>query len=326
MIYCAKCGSEMPEYMRFCARCGAQMGPGPAGGYRPEMNTAWPNNYPANTYAYSPYAAVGLMPPQKKPNIILPIIIGIAATVAAVIIVIYFIGGGRVEVVEYDWSTNLMFGSVKNYDKQIDGKAVELSFSDVQYTHNYIKQNYPEFELEEIDRYQTQLLIDDFNQNPANMQIYLAGNPEDAGLSATYAILETDDTGDLIEYYYLNDQEFSDTSGMQYSSTYWNTYFEDSEDFALDLISMSKYLYSDADIWYWEINWSDNSDDTKETRRAALTDFLTVMRYTRVYDNIDKAFILEVYTGIEGYECIGDLVDWGLDDAEFPSSTPAPAA
>jgi len=262
---------------------------------------------------------------KKKPALVAAIVIGGAAALAIVLIV-FFIGQGDNSVVHLQNDTILRFSEAKNYDQAIPVEDLALTLANVQYTQNYIRKMYPDFDFGAMgyttDDYQNRLFVDDFNKNPLYMCIYLNGYDDDAGISAVYGVLGPDDSGKLWGYYYLRDQEFSDKSGLQYQSTYFFTEFDSPEDTELHSIQMAKFLYSDVDEWYWEILWDDDSDVSDGARRDALEGFCRKLRDSRVYFQLDQEFLLNIYTGIEHGEQIRHLVDWGQVDIGVPSPTP----
>ena len=318
MAYCAMCGSEIPEGIGFCGKCGAPIDPRLAEGNRVYTNNAYSNVFQAGPAPY---------PPKKKTKKTIAIGVGAAVVIVVAVIAIAFSGGFGGSIAHMQDNTTLRFSSVKNYDRQLASGKVKLTLANIKYTQNFIKREYPDFDLEKegysTDDYRNRLIADDFNQNPSYMQIYLTGYSEDAGLSAVYAKLVTDESGALLGYYFLRDQEFSDGTGFEYSTNFDYTYFEDSEDFRLTSISLGKFLYRDADIWHWSIIWGDSPDDNKQERRAALMEYLSALRYSKVYTQLDMGFFLNVYTGIELNEQIGDLIDWSLD-AGAPGLSPQP--
>ncbi|GHV86658.1 hypothetical protein AGMMS50230_22660 [Spirochaetia bacterium] len=205
-----------------------------------------------------------------------------------------------------DEHNNIIFTQEKNYDELISG--LNLTLNDVKAVQKYITQNFPNFDFEkegyETDDYRNELLVMDFNNNPQVMNIYLGGIKEMAGFSSAYAHLSIDgDNADLRYYFVSVDQEFSDTSGFEYYNGRYG--LTSKVDDKITSISVYRYLYIDTDEPYWIIRWDD--DISAQERFTLLKNFLNVLSYTKVYQNLGRAFFANIQTGIEQHQTLADI-------------------
>ncbi|GHT57379.1 hypothetical protein FACS1894109_09280 [Spirochaetia bacterium] len=209
--------------------------------------------------------------------------------------------------IKLDAHSNIIFTQEKNYDALINGNLA-LTLNDVKTVQKYITENFPDFDFEEkgyeTDDYRNELLVKDFSENPQVMNIYLTGVKEMAGFSSTYAHLRRDDdTADLSHYFLSMDQEFSDTSGFEYYNGRYG--LTSKVDDKITSISVYRYLYIDTDEPYWIIRWND--DISAQERFTLLKDFLNVLSYTKVYQNLGRDFFRDIHTGIEQHQTVADI-------------------
>jgi hypothetical protein len=210
-----------------------------------------------------------------------------------------------VELNEYG---QIIFTQKKNNDELVMGNLA-LTLRDVKAAQKFIREKFPAFDFEEegyvTDDYRNELLIKEFNTNPKVLSIYLGGITGMAGKSQVYAGLLLLDN-ELFSYWFSIDQEFSDTSGFEYFSGYYPRTSQ--YDGQITSIRLGKFLYSDTNEPYWEIVWND--DIPKRERLALLKSFLNSLRYTKVFRNFAFDFLKDVFTGIDDYQTIEDIVDW----------------
>jgi hypothetical protein len=230
----------------------------------------------------------------------------VVAAVAAFLIVV--VKPEWINPIELDENDMIIFTQKKNNDKLITGNFA-LKLKNIKTTQNFIKKHFPDFDFKkegyETDDYRNELLVKEFNDNPEVMSIYLKGIEEMAGKSQVYTSLWYDEE-ELLLYYFSIDNEFSDRSGIEYyMGIYENTSQHDGR---IGAIRLYKYLYSDTNEPYWEIEWDE--DIKNKERLTLLNSFLNSLRYTKVFKELGKDFFKDMYTGIDKYQRIEDIVDW----------------
>jgi hypothetical protein len=260
------------------------------------------------TPQYAPSAAPPASKAPEKKNTLRNVVIAVAVIAAGVCV--YFAAGYRpVRLNEYD---QIIFTQKTNNDELVKGNLA-LTLRDVKSAQKFIKKNFPGFDFEEegyeTDDYRNGLMVKEFANNPEYLAIYLSGIAAMAGKSQVYADLFSID-GELQSYFFSVDQEFSDRSGFEYYSSGWPIFLslDSQSNKQITSIPLCKYLYTDTNEPYWEIEWDD--DVPAKERLTLLKNFLNTLRYTKVFKNFARDFLKDVYTGIDEYQTIENIVDW----------------
>jgi hypothetical protein len=319
---CAKCGAELGEGWKACPYCGAA-----ADVKQPEAPVAASDDTPFQPLSTAPVHTVlgnTAAPVTAKTHTVRNVLI-VAEAIAVVVILAAVVitterrrqtelaaeraAAERERIVELDEYDHIIFSQKKNNDVVLTENLL-LKPKDVKAAQEFIKDNFPDFKNENIgnidDDYELASFINEFNNNPASVHIYLSGIEKMAGMSSVYANLFIIDD-ELLYYDFRIDHEFSDSSGLEYGNFFTPTGFFD-DDNRIDSITLNKYLYADTNEPYWEIVWFDEIPNKE--RLNCLKYFLTILRGKKVFQNLDFDFLRDMYTGIEDYQTIGDIVDW----------------
>jgi hypothetical protein len=223
----------------------------------------------------------------------------------------------------------------------VTDSEMELTIEDYDYLIKYIRREFPDYNLQNSElglpstNAEKQNWVNNFNNNPTAMGIYLKGSNSDARTSSLFAILYTDRSGNLEGFDFYRDHEFSDLSGFSHTATYYymtdtTTLLPQSEnpdEYYGGYIGLIKLYSADSNEWYWEIAWSDIENETDddsgsdesvglenssiiEERRNALIGFLNRLHDSRAFSQLRTEFLLNIYTGLADGEQIGDLTDW----------------
>lgn len=190
----------------------------------------------------------------------------------------------------------------KNNDSAMD---IKLTKNKLLKFFKTLKEKYPNDEdLEEYSEYRISLLVNKINSGDylENFNIYLGGMLQDVGYSGFYGVvLDINDEFYGFEIQY--DQEFSDRSGIGRVNTWYRSSSENT-------LQINKYRYSDTNEPYYSVgNWDESL--TKKQKTEALKKFFNRLRYSEVYNDpkFDKEWFKEVYTGIEEYQQMNDLLE-----------------
>jgi hypothetical protein len=232
----------------------------------------------------------------------------------------------------------ITFYEIENGDRAISTPDMDLTLSDVNHTINYIKKQYPQFNMQEqglsTNDTLNQQWIDVFNTNPSAMELYVSGSVSDAGKSSLFAMVYVDEEGKWEYAEFMRDYEFSDSSGFTYTARYNHSTSE--KDLVLaapereesyDGFACLVQMKGEDDQWYWSVAWSDETAENTavsegavaefdtaaiaNSRRALLVYFLNRFHETIAYSQLDTDFLLDVHTGLAESELVRDIVDWG---------------
>ena len=290
--------------------------------------------------APTPISAIPVTPQPAKKHTLRNVLIaaGVAVAVIAGVAVYQWHQQRPVEAaraaaqrpIELNEYGHIILEQVKNNDASYEPKLA-LTLKNVQDVQQFIKENYrleiaswytqrarqvikenfPDFDFGMsgyiIDDYRNKLLVKSFNEGPEFAAIYLFGIEKIAGYSSVYArllISDENDGKDILGYFYSIDEEYSDCSGIEFFSSPLPLFAGTNS----DSIKIFQKKHSDTNEYYWEIYWEEGIAAKDKT--AMLKSFLAKIRRARVFNNLDIAWLKDIYTGIETYQKISNLVEW----------------
>jgi len=208
---------------------------------------------------------------------------------------------------------SILLRNQRNNDITIREKLF-LTVEDVKNVQQLVRTIYPYFRFDREDgteefRFKTddasiEQFVKNFNLNGPNFcAIWVLGSEEYTGYSGVQSwlngIIDIDETR-LWSYHFYFVEHFSDRSGIWFSDFPAGT--RDS-----NTLRLWRRNYANSHDYFWEVYWLINLLDegfefvfTPEEKMEILMSFLKEIRSTIVFQNIDKDWFAQIYTGIEG--------------------------